>query len=216
MALFLFATYHFERINLNSVYGRHAIYQLYTLAIFCIGVFEIRYISQRLPAPRLTWFYTAYTDHEMQQMILNWQDTIEENMNKFLATSKEQLDYYLLHKEFVYIKKRSLSNFLINERSNLSNHFHERTNSMLKTIEHLENNNIRNKIKGVAEESLKVVLSLMEDPQQKKAILNASFESALIGIRKGSMQYEGDVIFPTYIKELKLRTEPLLKLSKEQ
>lgn len=39
----------------------------------------------------------------------SWQDAIEEKSKKFLAVSKEQIDYYLIHKEFSYIKKRSLS-----------------------------------------------------------------------------------------------------------
>ncbi len=39
----------------------------------------------------------------------SWQDAIEEKSKKFLALSKEQIDYYLIHKEFSYIKKRSLS-----------------------------------------------------------------------------------------------------------
>ncbi len=39
----------------------------------------------------------------------NWQDNLEEQSRKFLSISKEQIDYYLIHKEFSYIKKRSLS-----------------------------------------------------------------------------------------------------------
>ena len=39
----------------------------------------------------------------------SWQDSVEEKSKKFLAVSKEQIDYYLIHKEFAYIKKRSLS-----------------------------------------------------------------------------------------------------------
>ncbi len=39
----------------------------------------------------------------------NWQDNLEEQSRKFLSISKEQIDYYLIHKEFAYIKKRSLS-----------------------------------------------------------------------------------------------------------
>lgn len=39
----------------------------------------------------------------------SWQDSVEERSKKFLAVSKEQIDYYLIHKEFAYIKKRSLS-----------------------------------------------------------------------------------------------------------
>lgn len=43
----------------------------------------------------------------------SWQDAIEEKSKKFLALSKEQIDYYLIHKEFSYIKKRSLSTVFI-------------------------------------------------------------------------------------------------------
>jgi len=44
----------------------------------------------------------------------SWQDAIEEKSKKFLALSKEQIDYYLIHKEFSYIKKRSLSTVILN------------------------------------------------------------------------------------------------------
>jgi hypothetical protein len=43
----------------------------------------------------------------------NWQDTLEEQSRKFLAITKEQIDYFLIHKEFAYIKKRSLTNVRI-------------------------------------------------------------------------------------------------------
>jgi len=106
----LYGVFLFDQLNTHSMYGQHAVYQMYTLLAFTICAFEIRYISMKLPAPRLTWFYSAYTEHEYKQLILNWQDKLEEAQRKFLSYSKEQIDYYLLHKEFVYIKKRSLSN----------------------------------------------------------------------------------------------------------
>lgn len=39
-----------ESLNLNSFYGQHAVYELYTLALLTIGIFEMRYIMQKLPA----------------------------------------------------------------------------------------------------------------------------------------------------------------------
>merc|ERR1711976_448206 len=63
-----------DSLNFNSFYGKHAIYELYTLVLFTVGIFEVRYITQKLPAPRLTWFYNAYIEHEMKQFWLNWQD----------------------------------------------------------------------------------------------------------------------------------------------
>jgi hypothetical protein len=49
---------------------------------------------------------------------------------------------------------------LENEKKNLQKHFYDRTLSMLKTVENLENNNIRNKIKQIAEESLKSLINV--------------------------------------------------------
>lgn len=205
-----------ENLNLNSFYGAHGVYQLYTLIGFSICILEIRYITQKLPAPRLTWFYQAYTEHEYTQLILNLQDRAEELSRKFLAVSKEQIDYYLIHKEFVYIKKRSLSVFLENEKKNLEKHFYDRTINMLKTIENMENSNIRNKIKEVTEESLKTVLNKLNDPNTKKQIQQASFQSALDGLRTGKMTYKGDILLPMFINEIKARLEPIAKLSKEE
>jgi hypothetical protein len=39
-----------EQLNLNSFYGQHALYEVYTLTLMSIGVFESRYILQKLPA----------------------------------------------------------------------------------------------------------------------------------------------------------------------
>ncbi len=39
-----------DSLNFNSFYGKHAVYELYTLILFSIGIFEMRYITQKLPA----------------------------------------------------------------------------------------------------------------------------------------------------------------------
>ena len=39
-----------DSLNFTTMYGQHAVYQIYTLVAFGIGTFEIRYISQRVPA----------------------------------------------------------------------------------------------------------------------------------------------------------------------
>ena len=99
-------------------------------------------------------------DHEFKQMGNSWQDSVEERSKKFLAVSKEQIDYYLIHKEFAYIKKRSLSTYLENEKKNLSKHFYDRTINMLRTVENMENNNIRNKIKQITEAAYSKLLQV--------------------------------------------------------
>lgn len=202
-----------DSLNLNSFYGQHAVFELYTLLLFTIGILESRYILAKIPAPRLTWFYDAYNQHEMQQFWTNWNDTVIEASRTFLSTAKEQIDYFLIHKEFVYIKKRSLSNYLEKEKKNLEKHFYDRTLSMLKNVEQLENSNVKNKIKEIIEESLKVVIDKVNSEEGRKSLHKSGFQSALQGLRTSKMNYEGDPLLPQFETELKSRLEPLKSLS---
>jgi hypothetical protein len=49
---------------------------------------------------------------------------------------------------------------LENEKKNLHKHFYDRTLNMLKTVENMENNNIRNKVKQIAEDALKSLINV--------------------------------------------------------
>lgn len=152
----------------------------------------------------------------MKQFWANWQDRLEEMSRPFLAISKEQIDYYLIHKEFVYIKKRSLSVYLENERKNLEKHFYDRTVNMLKGVEQMENSNVKDKIKEAIEGGVKAVLAKIESPEGKKSLHASSFNSALQGLRSGTMKYENDALLPLFLNEIKGRLEPLKKLSPEE
>ena len=50
MAGAIYALTILQNINLNNLYGQHAVYQFYTLIGFGIGIFEMRYVLQKLPA----------------------------------------------------------------------------------------------------------------------------------------------------------------------
>ena len=164
----------------------------------------------------MTWFYNAFIDHEMEQFWLNWQDRIEESSRQFLAFTKEQIDYYMIHKEYIYIKKRSLCNYLENEKKNLEKHFYERTVDMLKTIEVMENNNIKNTISRITEQAMQSVLKVVDSAEGKKSLHEASFKSALAGLKSGKMAFEGDVLLPLFLSEVRKGLEPLSKLTKEE
>jgi len=49
---------------------------------------------------------------------------------------------------------------LDNEKKNLNKHFYDRTLNMLKTVEQMENNNIKNKVKQIAEDALKNLINV--------------------------------------------------------
>lgn len=215
-AAFLTVAGYLEQLNLNSFYGKQAVYEVYTLFILMIGLNESRYWINRLPLPRMTWYYQAFHEHEIRQTFLNAYDSAEEKINNFLSHTKEQIDYYLIHKEFTYVKKRVLATFLENERQGLNRHFQERTINLLNNIKQLENNNIKQEINTVAEGALKTVLNKVNDASQNQAILENAFESALEGLRKGVMTYDNDKIFPMFVEEIQRVSEPLKRLSAEE
>lgn len=152
----------------------------------------------------------------MDQFWLNWQDRIEELSRPFLSISKEQIDYFLIHKEFIYIKKRSLSVFLESEKKNLDKHFYERTVDMLKSIEFMENSNVKHKIKETIEDAIKTVLQRVETAEGRKNLHTASFSSALQGLKSGKMTYEGDALLPLFVNEIRSRLEPIKNLTPEE
>lgn len=152
----------------------------------------------------------------MKQFWSSWQDRVEESSRQFLAVSKEQIDYYLIHKEFIYIKKRSVSNYLESEKKNLEKHFHDRTLQLLKNIEMMENSNIKNKVKEITEESLKTVLAYADSQEGRKALHSSGLKSALQGLRTSKMTYEGETLLPMFLNEIQKRIEPLKKLTKEE
>jgi hypothetical protein len=87
---------------------------------------------------------------------------------------------------------------------------------MLRTIERLENNNIKNKISQVVEEAMKTVLNVVESAEGRKSLHDDSFRSALNGLKTGKMNYEGDTLLPMFVSEIRKRVQPLLNLTKEE
>lgn len=129
--------------------------------------------------------------------------------------SKDQIDYTRLNSEYDFIKKRSLINFLGNEKLNLDQHFHERTLNMLGAIQRYERQNLDQQIKNVASASFDSVLEAVKNTQADHFRRNA-FETALEGIRSGQMQYQGDAILPLLNQEIQKRTSEFKGLSKEE
>ena len=60
-----------------------------------------------------------------------WMDAAEATQNQHLRHTKEQIEYKRIDKEYEYVKKRSLINFLTNSKLNAEAAFHNRTIAML-------------------------------------------------------------------------------------
>ncbi|CAI2371146.1 unnamed protein product [Moneuplotes crassus] len=185
----------------------------YLIALY-VGYAELRHFTW-LPGPKFTIFYDVFSKYETMQLANQWNDTAEELSVQFYQSTKNQIDYFNIHNEYRFVKKRSMVNFMTNERLNLEKHFHERTVSMLNQIQGFEQQNMKNKLKSVTQEAFDATLRKVEsDPDDE--IYNQSFEAALDGIRKGRMDFKTDPVLPIMTEELSSRVSVLKNLSPEQ
>ena len=107
-------------------------------------------------------------------------------------------------------------NFLTNSKLFAEQNFHNRSVSMLNSIQMYEETNLKNQMKEVALGSLNKVINQLDDPATAAEIKKASFQSALNGIRSGKMSYEGDLIQPMIEKEMLERLQKFQGLTKEE
>lgn len=83
-----------------------------------------------------------------------WADNTEQFQHEHLRETREQIEYLRIHNEYEYIKKRSIINFLTNERLNVEKHFHDRAYNMLGNIKRFEGENLKSKLNGILNDAL--------------------------------------------------------------
>ena len=132
---------------------------------------------------------------------------------KHLVPTKEQIEYKRINNEYDFVKKRALVNFLSNSRNDLERHFHGRAQNMLTSIERFESNNLKTLMNSISSSAIAKVNEALANPAQRERILQASFESALIGIRTGKMEYVNDPILPILTEEINKRTSEFKNLT---
>lgn len=136
----------------------------YLICLF-LGYVETRHFTAFI-GPKFTIWYSVYANYETEQLASQWADTCEEAQLDHLREAKQQLEYSRIHKEYDFVKKRSLINFLTNEKLNLEAHFHERTVNMLNSVQRYERQNLDNHIQRIAQESLDVVLDQVKNTKK--------------------------------------------------
>lgn len=132
---------------------------------------------------------------------------------KHLIPTKEQIEYMRINNEYDFVKKRAMTNYLVNSRNDVERHFHNRASNMLNSIERFEQNNLKTLLNGVTSSAIEKVNQALADPKENERILQASFESALSGIRAGRMEYTNDPLMPILTEEINRRTNELKNLS---
>jgi hypothetical protein len=185
------------------------------LMCWYIGYAETRHFTFLL-GPKFTVFYNVYSRYETQQMCNQWADIAEEVQASWLIHTKEQMEYVRINKEYNFVKKRALANYLINQQESVRNHFHTRTSNMLGSIEDFENKNLKDLLAQIGNSSFAKVTDAMSDPTKKVEIQQAAFQSALQGIRDGVMTYKNDPLMPILVEEVNNRTAAYANMTPEE
>lgn len=185
------------------------------LIAYYIGLIELRHYTM-VVGPKFSVFYNTYTDYEYKQLANMWADSCEMTQNIALQHTKEQLEYNRVDKEYEFVKKRALVNFLTNSKLNSEAHFHTRTLAMLNSIQNFEQSNLKANMREIAIGSVDKVLAQVESGETAAEIKRSSFESALDGIRTGLMTYSDDKILPMIEAEMAARLEKFKGLSAEE
>ena len=179
-----------------------------------LGYIETRHFTF-MPGPKFTIFYNTYSRYETQQLNAQWADQVEQVQMNHLVHTKQQLEYVRLNKEFDFIKKRAMVNFLTNSRVELENHFHNRSHMMLSSIERYEQNNLKGLLNGIGKGALDKVNSALTSPDSAE-LKEAAFQCALGGIREGSMSYKNDPLMPILTDEIADRVNNFKAISSEE
>lgn len=186
----------------------------YLISLY-LGYTELRHFTY-LVGPKFTVFYNVYSNYEYQQICNMWADTVEMSQSKHLRHTKEQIEYRRIDKEYEFVKKRALINFLTNSKLNAEANIHSRTLSMLNQIQNFEQANLKNEMRNAVQGSIDKVFNYVQDPSHSAEIKRSSFESALDGIRTGVMTYNNDIILPMIEKEMEERMQRFHGMSAEE
>lgn len=106
-------------------------------------------------------------------------------------------------------------NYLTKSRADLEDHFHDRTQKMLNSVERYEQANLTKLVDNIGKAAIDKVNAALADPEQSKVIKESAFQSALLGLRAGIMSYENDPILPILQEEIVERCSAYSNLTPE-
>ena len=90
---------------------------------------------------------------------------------------------------------------------------HGRAVNMLNSVAQFEQVNLKKFLSSIGDAAFGKVTAAIADPKQKGDIMEAAFNSALLGIRAGTMTYENDPLMPILVDEVNNRTQAYANLS---
>lgn len=164
--------------------------------------------------PMLSLFYnwTAINELKMMQNAIpeEVQSVVDRNMKEALG----QFDFLILHRKFAAVKAESLRNFLVNQELQLKQGIKERAADLLKMAEDFETNNQKQLVGKVVSTLRDDIDKLLQAPP--KEVVDAAFDSALIGVKEGRMTYQGDRAVEFILQRIRSESAKYKGLSEEQ
>eukprot|EP00919_Chromeraceae_sp_WS-2016_P002607 GHVR01006371.1.p1 GENE.GHVR01006371.1~~GHVR01006371.1.p1 ORF type:complete len:191 (+),score=4.30 GHVR01006371.1:146-718(+) len=107
--------------------------------------------------PMLNRFYRKIASMEMMNLDTYYNENIEVRVRNLMSIAKSQIEYKLIHNDYMSIRNNLILNYLINEQISLKNHISDRTQNILKQAEQIEEFNKNKIISAVMEETFKSI-----------------------------------------------------------
>ena len=171
-------------------------------------------IPKYIILPNLNNFYylTYFNELKMLQedVPVRVQDVVNRNMKQALG----QFDYLFLHKKFKAVKEQSVANFLRNQELELKQKLMERAQNLLVLAAEAEALNRKEILSKIIETINKEVEEMRKKPSKEQ--LDSAFKAALVGIKKGSMNYEGDSTLPYIIGRIREEVNKVKNMKPEE
>lgn len=180
---------------------------------FVLGIYMFE-IPKYMFLPMLNKFYFETFKNELKMMEEAFPEEVQDLVNKNMKEALEQFEYKFLHKKFKAVKEQSIERFLINQELDLKKNIQDRAESLLNQAKGYEEYNQREILTSILKKVQVEVEKLHQKPPQK--VVDASFESALTGIREGKMTYKGDEVLALVMTKIKEEVGKFTSLKPEE
>lgn len=164
--------------------------------------------------PILNTFYEQTIWNELKMMHAAFPEEVQDVVNKNMKEALDQFDYLLLHKKFNSVKQQVIETFLQNQELELKQSVKERAHDLLNMAFDYERHNQKSLLDSIVKNVQAELETIQKNPT--KEILDASFESALIGIKEGKMSYKNDQVLPFIIKKIQSEVGKFKHLKPEE
>jgi hypothetical protein len=164
--------------------------------------------------PMLTTFYNFTMVNELKMMQNAIPERVQALVDKNMKEALGQFDFLILHRKFAAVKAESLRNFLVNQELELKQGIKERAADLLKMAEDFEASNQKQLVGKVVAALREDIDKLLQAPP--KEVVDAAFDSALVGVKEGRMTYQGDRALDFILQRIRTEAEKFKGLSDEQ